>query len=106
MINDSGWPDSSPDSRTAQASECFAGIQQNRYGPIVDELDLHHFLEAAGFAAQAGCSDALDKKLIQAPSMFRRSRSIERRALAAARVSVQGELRNRENTAADVLHAA
>ncbi len=39
-------------------------IQQDRYWPFIHQFHLHHFLEMAGFAAQAGGLNSLDKKLI------------------------------------------
>src|SRR6202041_1093084 len=51
-------------------------------------------------------SDSLDKKLIEPASVFGRSGGSEPWALAAAHISVQSELRNREHAASHVLHAA
>jgi hypothetical protein len=44
--------------------EFLLRIQQNRYRAIVNQLHLHHFLEASGLAAQPQRLNARDEKLI------------------------------------------
>src|SRR6202167_1872719 len=86
--------------------KCLARIEEYGHRAFIHQFHLHHFLEATGFAGQVCGSDALDKELIEPPSVFGRSGGIERWAPAAAHVSVQSELRNREHAASHVLHAA
>ena len=85
--------------------EALAGIQQNGDRPFIDQLHAHHCLEAAGFAAQTRCLNSCDKIFIQPPGVLRRRGRVERRALAAADVPIQSELRDRKHAAANVLYA-
>src|SRR5438045_1926515 len=46
-------------------------IEQDRHRPVVDELDLHHLLKAAGLAAQAERANAFDKVFIELARLLR-----------------------------------
>src|SRR5271157_2648456 len=88
------------------ASEQLFGIEENRHWSLVDQLDLHCFLEAPGFAAQSKGAGALHEVSIQRVGEFRSSRRVERRALALAYVPKQGELRHDQHRAAELRDAA
>ena len=44
--------------------EVLPRVQQNGHRTFVDQLHLHHLLEASGLAAEAGRADAFNEKLI------------------------------------------
>lgn len=87
-------------------SECFRGIQQDSDWPFVHEFDLHHFLEAAGFAAKARSLNLLHEEFVEAPCVVWGCSGVERWTLASPRVAEQSELRDCKDTASHVLHAA
>ena len=66
----------------------------------------HHFLEATGFTAQASGFAFAGQRIHTAAGLVRRGGGIERRAFSAPHIAVQSELRDHEQAAARVLHAA
>ena len=83
-------------------SEEFLRIEKDGDGAVVDEFDLHVLLEASGFASKSGGADLGDEVFVERAGDGRRSSGIKRRALAAANVPEERELRNGENAAADI----
>src|SRR3979411_1034606 len=83
-------------------SEPFRRIQHYRDRPFVDQLHLHRFLKPSRFAAQAGGADFLHKIFVEFTRLLGRSGCIERWPLAAARVSVESELRDHQQRAANL----
>src|SRR5262249_55067330 len=79
--------------------EGFVRIQEDRDRAVVDQLDLHVGLEAAGFAAHSSRANLFYEIFIELASLFGRRRGVERWPLALADVSVKGELRDRKNCA-------
>jgi hypothetical protein len=57
--------------------ESFSRIQQNRYRTFIHQLDLHHLLEAAGFAWNACGSDSVHKIFVELTSALRRGCRVE-----------------------------
>lgn len=69
-----------------------AVTDQQRYGSVVDELDLHGGAEAPGLRANAASPELLDERLIQWLGAVWSSRRVESRPAAAAGVAEQREL--------------
>ncbi len=67
------------------------------YRALVEEFNVHHFLEAAGFAGQAEVADAADEVFVELAGEVGAGGGIERGAAAAANIAIQGELRDRQN---------
>lgn len=59
------------------APEDFAGVQQDGHGAFVDQLDAHHFLETAGFAAQASRLNFPDEQIVHPPGVLARGGCVE-----------------------------
>ena len=57
--------------------ECLRGIQQNGYRALVHQFHLHCFLEAAGFAAQAGGANLLHEEFVELARFFGRRGGVE-----------------------------
>jgi hypothetical protein len=83
-------------------SEQFLRIEEDGDRAIVEEFDLHVLLEASGFAGKSGGADLTDEIFVEWAGNVRRSRRIKRRALAAADVPEDSELRYGEDAAADI----
>ena len=67
------FPGVLPDGPGPGPLECFARVQNYGHRTLIHELHLHHFLEAAGLAAQARGLDALHKQFVQPSRLLRRS---------------------------------
>src|SRR5262249_55967590 len=91
----------------ARSLENLAGIEQDRYRAVVDQLDLHIPREFAGLDARhAGAAD-LRKRLLVEPARGDRLESArERRAPPRASVAVERELRDDQHITGDVAHGA
>jgi hypothetical protein len=61
---------------------------------------LHGFLEAAGFAGEAGGADLVDEEVVELAGFFWWGGGVEGGALAASYVAVEGELGDGEDAAA------
>jgi len=87
------------------ALERLRRIQKDRHWALVHQFHLHHFLEAAGFAVQAGGANLFYEEFVELARLFGRRGGIEGWALASSHVAVERELRDRQHAAADVMHA-
>jgi hypothetical protein len=85
--------------------ECLRGMQQNRHRAFV-RLDFHRLLKAASFATNSGGADLFDEEVIEPARFCACGVVVERRALAASHVSIERELGNCRDGAANLLHAA
>src|ERR1700686_4041774 len=83
-------------------SEPFRRIQQKRDRPFIDQFHLHRFLKPSGFASYAGGADSLHKIFVEFARLLGRSGCVERWPLAAASVSVEGELRDHQQRAGNL----
>src|SRR6266852_5982898 len=83
-------------------SKPFRRIQQYRDRPFMHQFHLHRFLKPSGFAAQASGADFLHKIFVEFARLLGRSGRVERWPLAAARVSVEGELRDHKQRSANL----
>src|SRR5262249_50341217 len=63
--------------RRVAPSEALFGVEKDGDGAVVHQFDVHHLLEAAGFAAQAGGAHAVDEVFVQVSSFFRSGGFIE-----------------------------
>ena len=84
----------------------FLRIQHNCHRPVVHQLDLHHLLKATGLAAQPGSAQLINKVFIEQASLLGTGCGIEGRALAAAHVTEQSELRDDKHRPAHFTHSA
>src|SRR6516162_7646483 len=82
--------------------EKLLGIEQDGYRPLVDEFDFHHFLEAAGFAAQAEVPYTGNEMFVEFASALGSCCSVEGWPLAFANVTQESELRDSQYCSADV----
>src|SRR5439155_2308029 len=78
-------------------SERSLRIEQDRNRPIVHQLHLHRRLKPASFAYHPSIANLPDKIFVQFVPHSHRCGVIKRRPLAFASVTIQNELRNREN---------
>src|SRR5208282_1551222 len=83
-------------------SKILVGVEQNRDGPIVHELERHVRLKDTGLDAHAKRPQRAHKFLVERFPQFRRRRVDEAGAALAARVAVQRELRDGERRAARI----
>ena len=71
------------------ALERLRRIQKDRHWALVHQFHLHHFLEAAGFAVQAGGANLFYEELVKWVGFFGRRGGIEGWALASSHVAVE-----------------
>jgi hypothetical protein len=84
----------------------FLGVQQDRYGAIVDQLNYHMRLEDTGFNPNAESAQASNEFFIKSIGVLRWRGLDVRRPAAAARVSIQRELRDDERGTANLYEGA
>ena len=78
------------------------GIQPDGEGAVVDQADLHHGTEAAGFHVRHVLAGAFNELLVELFCLIRRAGAGERGSVALLAVGVQGELRHDEHLAVHV----
>src|SRR6185436_8862823 len=82
--------------------ESLPAIQEQRHGPIVHKLDIHHGPEAAGGDGNSSAAGCPDERVVELLRQFRRSRADEAGTATFATVAEQRELADDQERAADV----
>src|SRR3990172_6292450 len=75
-------------------SENFLGVDQESYGPVVDQSHVHHGFEPAGFHRYPFALDLTDQFLVELFGPARLRGPHERRTPSFPAISEQGELGN------------
>ena len=82
--------------------ECVIGIDQDRHRTVIHQVQRHVRLKHARFHANSEGLQRFHEILVKRLTLFGWSGLVEARAALPADVTVEGELRNRENRAASI----
>src|SRR5437868_4588933 len=77
-------------------------LNNQRYRPIVDQLDLHHGPKSPGRGWNAVCANSIDKRFVKRNRRLRRRSVDEAWPTALAAIAVEGELAYHQDRAADI----